>query len=63
MNRKKIIFDLVFIVIAAVILVAFVESGLIEKYIGFALIPILMAYYIGQFVERKTRIKSEKHSD
>ncbi|MDA3780413.1 MAG: hypothetical protein PF487_09390 [Bacteroidales bacterium] len=63
MKNKKIIFDLAFIVIAAVILIVLVESGLIEKYLGFALIPILMAYYLGQFVERKTRIKSEKHSD
>jgi len=63
MNKKKLIFDLGFIVIAAVILTVLVESGLIEKYIGFALIPILIAYYFGQFVERKTRIKSEKQSD
>ena len=60
MNKKKIIFDLVFIVIAAVILIILIDTGLIEKYIGFALIPILIAYYIGQFVERKTRIKSEE---
>jgi len=63
MNKIKLIFDLGFIVIAAVILTVLVESGLIEKYIGFALIPILIAYYFGQFVERKTRIKSEKQSD
>jgi predicted membrane protein len=63
MNKKKILFDLAFIVIATAILIVIVESGLIEKHIGFALIPILIAYYLGQFVERKTRIKSEKHSD
>jgi len=63
MNKKKLIVDLAFIVITAGILIALVESGLIEKYIGFALIPILMAYYFGQFVERKTRIKSENNSD
>ena len=57
MNKKKIIFDLAFIVIAAIILIVLVESGLIEKYIGFSLIPILIAYYFGQFVERKTGIK------
>lgn len=57
MTKKKIIFDSAFIVIAAVILILLVESGLIEKYIGFALIPILVAYYLGQFVERKTRVK------
>ena len=61
MSKKKIIFDLAFIVIATVILIALNESGLIEKYIGFALIPILMSYYIGQFVEKKTR-SSETHN-
>jgi predicted membrane protein len=59
MNKKKRIFDLIFIVIAAIILSVLVEYGLIEKYIGFVLIPILIAYYLGQFVERKTRAKSE----
>ncbi len=59
MNKKKLIFDAAFIVIAAVVLIILVESGLIEKYIGFALIPILIAYYFGQYVERKTRDKSE----
>ena len=37
MNKKKIIFDVTFIVIAAVVLTILVESGLIEKYIGFSL--------------------------
>ena len=60
MSKKKLIFDVAFIVIAATILTILVETELIEKYIGFALIPILIAYYIGQFVERKTRIKSEE---
>lgn len=59
MNKKKIMFDLIFIVMAAIILTVLIEFGLIEKYIGFALIPILIAYYLGQFVERKTRTKSE----
>lgn len=59
MNKRKIIFDLIFILIAAIILTVLIEYELIEKYIGFALIPILIAYYFGQFVERKTRTKSE----
>ena len=58
MNKKKIIFDAAFIIIAAAILIIFVEYELIEKYIGFALIPIIIAYYFGQYVERKTRTKS-----
>ena len=57
MNKQKIIFDVAFIIIAAVTLIVLVETALIEKYIGFALIPILIAYYLGQFVERKTRKK------
>ncbi len=56
---KKIIFDIIFIVISTVILVLFSEFGLLEKYIGFALIPIMIAYYLGQFIERKTRDKSK----
>jgi len=58
-NKRKLLIDASFIVIAAVILVVLVENGIIEKNIGFALIPILIAYYLGQFVERKTRIKSD----
>ena len=59
MNKKKIIFDVAFIVLSAIILTVLVESELIGKYIGFALVPILIAYYFGQFVERKTRNKTE----
>jgi hypothetical protein len=59
MNKKKIMFDLIFIVMAAIILTVLIEFGLIEKYIGFALIPILIAYYLGQFVERKTSQNSK----
>jgi predicted membrane protein len=59
MNKKKIIFDAAFIIIAGIILIILVERGLVENYIGFALIPILIAYYFGQYVERKTKTKSE----
>ena len=59
MNKKKLIFDAAFIIVAAAILTILVDRELIEKYIGLALIPILIAYYFGQYVERKTRTKSE----
>lgn len=59
MRMKKIVFDVVFIVIATVILTVLYKYGLLEKYLGFALIPILIAYYFGQFVERKINTKSE----
>ena len=55
MSKKKLIFDIVFIVIASGILIALLKSELGEKYIAFLLIPILIAYYCGQFVERNTR--------
>jgi predicted membrane protein len=60
MSKKKIIIDIAFIVITAAVLSVIIKSGLIENYIGLTLIPILIAYYIGQFVERKTRTKSEQ---
>ena len=50
---KKRIFDMIFIIISAIILTALLEYDLIEKYIGFALIPILIAYQLGQYSERK----------
>ena len=59
MNKKKIIFDLIFIVVSAIVLIVLNEFGLIEKYVGFSLLPILVAYFLGQLVERKTRTKSE----
>ena len=50
---RKFFFDIIFIVISTIILIILLEYGLMEKYIGFALIPILIAYYIGQYSERK----------
>lgn len=50
--RKK-IFDIIFMIISALILVVLLEYGFVEKYFGFALIPILIAYQLGQYSERK----------
>lgn len=61
MNKKK--FDLIFILASAAVLVVLHETIGLEKYIGFALIPILGAYYLGQYSERilkkKTHLDSE----
>ncbi len=54
---KKRIFDLLFIVVSAIILIVLIEYNLIENNIGFALIPILIAYQLGQYSERKFRNK------
>lgn len=59
MNKKKLVFDFIFIVIATIILIVLNGYGLLEKYRGFALIPILIAYFLGQFVERKTGTKAK----
>lgn len=46
---KKRLFDLIFILISASILVSFSEYGLLEKNIAFSFIPILIAYFLGQY--------------
>ena len=50
---KKRIFDIIFIVVSALVLVFLLESEISDKFIGFLLIPILIAYYLGQYSERK----------
>ena len=50
---KKRLFDLIFIIISASMLVAFSEYGLLEKNIAFSFIPILIAYYLGQYSQIK----------
>lgn len=50
---SKRIADFIFIIIATAILIGFSEYGILEEYIGFTLIPILIAFYLGQFVQRK----------
>ena len=53
MNIKKRTFDIIFIIVSTAILIALSEYGLLEKYMPFSLIPILIAYQLGQFSERK----------
>ena len=50
---KKRSFDLFFILISTSKLVLLGFYGLLEKYIGLSLIPILIAYYLGQYSENK----------
>jgi hypothetical protein len=53
MKNKKRTFDLLFIIISAILLILLAEFDLLEKYAGFALIPILIAYQLGQYSERR----------
>ncbi len=50
---KKRAFDLIFIIVSALFLIGLIQFDLIEKHIGFALIPLLIAYHLGKYVERK----------
>jgi len=52
---KKRTFDLIFIIIATAILVVLSEYGILEKYVAFAIVPILVAYFLGQYSERRFR--------
>jgi hypothetical protein len=53
MKMKKRTFDLIFIIFSTLILITLSEYGLLEKYMAFSLIPILIAYQLGQYSERK----------
>ena len=53
MKINKRLFDLLFIIVSAAILIVLAEYKLLEKYTEFSLIPILAAYFLGQFSERK----------
>ena len=50
---KKRIFDIIFIIVSTAILIVLSQYGLLEKYMAFALIPILIAYQLGQYSERR----------
>ena len=49
---KKRTFDIIFIILSASILIVLLKYGLLEKYIGFSFIPILIAYQLGKYSER-----------
>ncbi|MGI6478918.1 MAG: hypothetical protein ACOX0M_05700 [Salinivirgaceae bacterium] len=52
---KKRTFDIIVILVIAVLLLALNQFGLLEKSAKFMFIPILVFYYIGQLAERKFR--------
>ena len=55
MNKR--LFDGLFILIAAAVLIILNQTVGLENHLAFALIPILMAYYLGQYAERKFKNK------
>ena len=53
MKTIKRAFDLIFIITSALILITLSEYGLLEKNMAFSLIPVLIAYFLGQYSQRK----------
>ncbi len=53
MKTTKRAFDLIFIISSALIFITLSEYGLLEKNMAFSLIPLLIAYQLGQYSERK----------
>lgn len=52
---KKRTFDIIVIVLIALLLIILNQFDLLEKSAKFMFIPILAFYYVGQYVERKFR--------
>lgn len=50
---KKRTFDIIMILLIAILLMTLNQFDLLEKSAKFMLIPILAFYFIGQFAERK----------
>lgn len=50
---KKRTFDIIMILLIAILLVTLNQFDLLEKSAKFMFIPILVFYFIGQFAERK----------
>ncbi|HKK60287.1 MAG TPA: hypothetical protein VJ937_12465 [Salinivirga sp.] len=62
MITKKKLFDWLFIILSGALMVGLDHYGLLEKYARFALIPLVGAYFLGQFVTKKFEVK-EKDSN
>jgi len=53
MKMTKRVFDLIFIIFSASILIILSEYGFLEKNMAFSFTPILIAYYLGQYSQIK----------
>lgn len=53
MKTKKKLIDFIFIVVSGGALIVLNQFGILERYADFALIPIIGAYFLGQYFERK----------
>jgi hypothetical protein len=51
---NKTIFDIVFIILAAGFLILWAEYGEAETYLAFSFIPLLVAYQLGKYSEKRS---------
>jgi len=59
MATKKRLFDLLFIILSGAFLAGLEHYGLLEEYAKFAVVPMVGAYFLGQYAERKFEVKKE----
>jgi len=52
---KKILFNIIFIIISTTLIVVLSENGILKKHIAFSIIPILIAYFFGQYTEKNLK--------
>ena len=57
---KKIVYDLIFLFCAAVIMVVLTNVLSSNDYIAFSFLPVLIAYGVGQLIQRKFGKQGEK---
>jgi len=52
-KMKTIFFDIILISLMAAMLIILNEYDLLDKYAKFSIIPLIIFYYLGKFMERK----------
>lgn len=60
---KKELFDVVFILGIAAVMVLLLEYIPANKFIGFSFLPVLFAYYMGQYSQRKFSRKQRQREE
>jgi len=57
MNKQSV--NIAFIIVSGIVLFFFYRYNWLDNYSQFIFIPILIAYFVGQYVERKYGLKDK----
>ena len=60
---RKVFVDIIFIVLASGFLILTQELNWHTAYFGFALLPLIIAYYAGQYVQKKWKSSPKNKSE